>query len=192
MEQPAPSQPHVDRVNIKIERRALLVVAGLPGAGKSTLLRDTLATAPIALLGTDQIRARLSAMLPERTPYSWYRPLAPVLQRLRLVLMAILTRGPIVLHHAATGVATRAALAVLGAITGRPCHLLWIECTPAEALSGQFDRGRLRMKWSFLRQVRRAPHLKADLHANRPPRGWRTVRVVDRPEARRGLRIVVG
>ncbi|MQA10792.1 MAG: AAA family ATPase [Pseudonocardiaceae bacterium] len=189
------SRQQLDKLHILLERRALLIVAGLPGAGKSTLLRgaqrDAPVDVPITVLDTDQVRARLAAALPPGTPFAWYRPLAPVVHRLRLLITAVLATGPVVVHHPATGAAARIALAVLGALCGRPCHLLWVDCTPDEALAGQHQRGRVRLKWSFARHANRAERARARLRAPNPPWGWKTVTVIDRPAAARGLHLAV-
>lgn len=188
-----PDAPRLGKIQVEIEPRALLVVAGLPGAGKSTLLRGAEADqdVPVTVLDTDQVRAWLAGLLPARTPYACYRPLAPVLQRLRLVATALFATGPVVMHHQATGAFTRVVLALLGTLSRRPCHLLWVDCTPTEALDGQYQRGRMRLKRSFARHVRRASRVRTRLLAGRPPRGWRTVTVIDRAAAARGLRLLV-
>ncbi|WP_199433581.1 AAA family ATPase [Qaidamihabitans albus] len=180
-----------DRLQVRIEHRALLVVAGLPGAGKSTLLRNVVATAPITVLDTDQIRARLRALFPPGMPYAWYRPLVHLLQTLRLVLTAVRATGPLVVHDPATGGATRAAFVALGMLTGRTRHLLWIDCTVAEALAGQHQRGRVLLGWSFSRHARNAPRIRDRLLTGKAPRGWAAATATGRADARHGLRIVV-
>lgn len=194
MNGPSPHpRKQLDKVRVQIGRRSLLVVAGLPGAGKSTLLRGTEITAgvPVRVLDTDRIRARLAGMLPAWVPYACYRPLAPLLQRLRLIAVLVFARGPVVMHHQATGAGTRTVLAALGTLSGRACHLLWVDCTRDEALRGQYQRGRLRLKGSFHRQARRAERLRTSLLAGRVPRGWRSLTVIDRPSAANGLHLVV-
>ncbi|WP_106178183.1 AAA family ATPase [Prauserella shujinwangii] len=179
------------RLCVAVEQRSLLVVAGLPGAGKSTLLRDVVATSPVAVLDTDQIRARLRTMFPASTPYAWYRPLVHLLQNLRLVLTALVAPGPVVVHDPATGGIRRAAFVVLGMVTGRTRHLLWIDCTVGEALAGQRVRGRVLTSRSFSRHAHNAPRMRARLLAGRMPRGWHTAGLRPRPDARRGLRVEV-
>jgi predicted kinase len=177
-------------LQMTIKPRSLLVIAGLPGSGKSTLLRCTQASAPVTVLDSDQMRDRVAAVMRDGTPYSRYRPLVHVLHRLRVTLIAVSARGPVVVHDPATGAATRTWLMLLGGITGRARHLLWVDCTPEEAAAGQRSRGRILRRKSFSRHLRRLPHVRALLRAG-PPRGWCDRMVVDRPSASRGLRLVV-
>ncbi|WP_020671606.1 AAA family ATPase [Amycolatopsis nigrescens] len=192
MTRPTPQHRQAGQLQLTVEPRALLVIAGLPGAGKSTLLRNTRASAPIDVLDTDQVRARLRARLPANTPYGWYRPLVHLLHAVRVLRALVRAPGPVVLHDPATGAGTRAVLVLLGALTGRPRHLLWIDCSPTEALIGQRSRGRVLLGWSFSRHARRAPRFRARLAAGRPPRGWLEASMADRAEARDGLHLRVG
>lgn len=176
---------------MRIERRSLLVVGGLPGAGKSTLLRGTQASAPITVLDTDQVRARLRSLLPAGTPYFWYRPVVHLLHLLRLVDAAVRVARPLVVHDPATGRAARLAFVLLGVLTRRTRHLLWIDCTVDDALSGQRSRGRVLLGWSFARHIRNAPRLRERLMTGDTLRGWRSATVIDRATARRGLRLDV-
>ncbi len=57
---------------IELGRQDLLVVAGLPGAGKTTMLRHAAGALPV--LDSDEVRERLTAVLPKSTPYRCYRP----------------------------------------------------------------------------------------------------------------------
>jgi hypothetical protein len=191
MEDATQEHAEPDRIVVRVPKRALLVIGGLAGAGKSTLLRNTVSTVPVAVLDTDQMRARLAAFFPDGTPYSWYRPLAPVLHRLRLLVMVMRAPGPVVVHHTATAATSRLAFVLLGALARRPCQLIWVDCTPSEAFAGQLARGRLRLRSSFARQVRRMPALRRRLRAGIPPRGWRAVQIVDRSATIRGLQLVV-
>lgn len=176
---------------MRIERRSLLVVGGLPGAGKSTLLRATMADGPITVLDTDQVRARLLSLVPAGTPYSWYRPLVHLLHRARLVSSAAGVARPLVVHDPATGRTARLAFVLLGVLTRRPRHLLWIDCTVDDALSGQRSRGRVLRGRSFARHIRNAPRLRERVLTGDAPPGWRNVTVIDRATARRGLRLEV-
>ncbi|MFC0110028.1 ATP-binding protein [Kibdelosporangium aridum] len=157
-----------------VQRRSLVVVAGLPGAGKSTLLKDV--GPGVTVVDSDQIRNWLAAMLPSGTPYSRYRPLVHIVHRIRIALAAIFAPGPVAVHDPATGVGTRLTLVIIGVLTLRVLHYIWVDTTPEEALAGQRARGRVLRKNSFARHVSRARHL--DL--TRPPRGWRTITVVGR------------
>ena len=173
-----------------LESRSLLVIAGLPGSGKSTLLRSTESTGPVAVLDSDQMRARIRGWLPEGTPYRRYRPLVHVLHRLRVMLTAARANGPVVVHDPATGAGTRVWLLLTARLTGRARHLLWVDCTPGEAAAGQRARGRVLCRRSFRKHVRRLPRVRALLRAG-PPRGWTGVTMIDRPTAADGLRLIV-
>lgn len=164
---------------VAIERRALVVVAGLPGSGKSTLLRAVCSSALVTVVDSDHDRAWLAARLPKNTPYARYRPLVHTLHRLRIAVLATIAPGPIAVHAPATGLGTRLTLVAIGVLTRRPRHLLWVDCTPEQALAGQIERGRIVRAKSFAKHVRRAPRLRAKLNAG-PPRGWQSARVVER------------
>ncbi|PXY25026.1 Zeta toxin [Prauserella sp. PE36] len=179
-----------DRFPMHVEPHALVVVAGLPGAGKSTLLRDIESVPPVTVLDTDQLRSLLRRVLPAGTPYSWYRPLVHVLHVLRLVAVAARARNTIVVHDPATGAFARSAFVALGVLTGRPRHLLWIDCTVEEALKGQHRRGRVLLGWSFSRHARHAPRTRDRLMAGMVPAGWRSATVTDRSVTRRGLLVL--
>jgi AAA domain len=190
MDDPKPDRAESPCLRVAVEARALVVVGGLPGAGKSTLLRNTVSSSPISVLDTEQVRAWLAA-LPRMPHRRWYRPIAPMLHRLRMVIAMFQAPGPVVVHHTATASLSRAIFATLGALTSRPCHLIWIDCAPVEALHGQHERGRVRLRSSFARQVRRAPALRRRLSTGHPPRGWRSARMIDRATAGHGMRVVV-
>nr|WP_245788405.1 AAA family ATPase [Amycolatopsis marina] len=179
------------RLALRIEPRSLLVVGGLPGAGKSTLLRGMEAGVPVTVLDADQVRAWLRNLLPAATPYSWYRPLVHLLQLARLVTMAAGASRPLVVHDPITGQVSRAAFVVLGVLTRRTRHLLWLDCSVDAALAGQRARGRVLLGWSFTRHARNAPRLRGQL-ASGTPHGWHSGTVIDRVAARRGLRLEVG
>jgi hypothetical protein len=179
-----------DQPVFSLDNRALFVVAGLPGAGKSTLLRNIVVDPKVTLLDTDQMRSKLGTFFPAGTPYSYYRPLVHVLHTLRLVATAMRAPGPVVVHDPATGALTRTAFVVLGVLTGRSRHLLWIDCTAHEALAGQHHRGRVLPRWSFARHVRNAARFRRRLLAAAVPAGWHSVTMTDRHTVRHGMRIV--
>jgi AAA domain len=181
-----------DRLTMAVERRALLVVAGLPGSGKSTMLRQVSASGPVTVLDSDQVRHRLAAMLPAGIPYSWYRPLVHVLHRLRTLGAAATAPGPVAVHVPATAAVTRLSMVLIGAVTGRPRHLLWVDCTPEQALAGQYARDRLVPSASFGRHVARAARLRERFAESRPPRGWQSTTVVDRSAVAGGLHLRAG
>lgn len=178
-------------MDITVESRALVVVAGLPGSGKSTLLRRAKADVPIRVLDTDHVRSALARLLPSSVPYGWYRPLVHVLHTARVLAVVLFSRRPVLLHDPATGAGTRTVFALLGTVSGRARHFVWIDCTPSEALAGQVARGRVLLKWSFARHMRRAPVVRARLLAGRRPPGWSSARLVDRDTASTGLYLKV-
>jgi predicted kinase len=172
---------------IELDPRDLLVVAGLPGAGKTTLLRHAAGGLPV--LDSDQVRARLAEVFPAAVPYRWYRPLVHAGHRLRVVGRAVAGDGPLVVHEPSTRASTRALLALVGALAGRPVRLLFLDVTAEQALAGQRSRGRVIRPRSFERHVRRAAKWREELLAGRVPPGWHSVRVIDRAGAE-GTRLV--
>ena len=183
-------------MRMTIERRSLLVIAGLPGSGKSTLLRRTEADTPVSVLDSDQVRDRVAGWFPPGTPYRRYRPLVHVLHRLRVTASAFSRAGPVVVHDPATGAGTRAWLLLIGVLSLRSRHFVWVECPPGEALAGQRARGRVLREASFRRHVQRLPRVREALRTGL--RGWTHTRVIGRdvtglllatgtpPAARRG------
>src|SRR5688572_5533087 len=123
-------------MDITVESRALVVVAGLPGSGKSTLLRHTQANVPITVLDTDHVRSLMARLLPRSVPYGWYRPLVHLLHTARMLGIVLFSSRPVLLHDPATGAGSRLAFAVIGALSRRDRHFIWVDCTPAEALAG--------------------------------------------------------
>ncbi|RSM89569.1 Zeta toxin [Kibdelosporangium aridum] len=178
-------------MDFTVESRALVVVAGLPGSGKSTLLRRTQANVPISVLDTDHVRALLARLLPRSVPYGWYRPLVHVLHTARLLAIVLFASGPVLVHDPATGAGARTAFALMGVVSRRRRHFIWIDCSPAEALAGQVARGRVLLKWSFARHMRRSPQVRSRLLAGRCPQGWHTAQLVDRTTASTGLQLKV-
>ncbi|MEU0797156.1 AAA family ATPase [Amycolatopsis sp. NPDC005961] len=166
---------------IELGPRDLLVVAGLPGAGKTTMLHH--AAPGLVVLDSDQVRARLAAAVPS-VPYRCYRPVVHAWHRARVVRRAM-AAGPIVVHEPSTRASTRALLALVGAVSGRPVRLLFLDATASEALAGQRSRGRIVRPRSFARHVRRAGKWREALLAERVPAGWSSVQVIDRARARR-------
>ncbi|MET0136313.1 MAG: AAA family ATPase, partial [Kibdelosporangium sp.] len=179
-------------MDITVENRALVVVAGLPGSGKSTLLRRTWADVPIAVIDTDHIRSWLARVLPPNIPYAVCRPFVHLVNTTRVLLALLFSSRVVVLHDPATGAATRTVFALLGALTRRPRHLVWIDCTAEEALAGQIARGRVLLSWSFARHMRKSPAVRAQLIAGRTPPGWHSARLVSRETASAGLKLHVG
>ena len=172
-------------VRLRLPGRSLLLVAGMPGAGKSTLLARVLRSPGLVVLDSDVHRAALARRLPG-VAYRRYRPLVHLLHRLALLRAACSGASTVVVHLPATTAFTRAAVALLAALTGRTAHLLWLHVDPEEALAGQRDRGRLVPSGSFAGHARRAVATHARLRRRRPW-GFRGVTLLDRTAARAGL-----
>ncbi|GAB3737668.1 hypothetical protein GCM10027598_65200 [Amycolatopsis oliviviridis] len=177
-----------DRIALRLGRRDLLVVAGIPGAGKTTLLSRA-ATGTMPVLDSDQVRARLRDRLPAALPYRCYRPVVHLWHRARVVRFALRDGGPLIVHEPSTRATTRGLLALLGLLSRRPVKLLWLDVTPEEARAGQVARGRVIRRHSFARHVKRAEKVRLALRAGWVPTGWRGARMVTR-EATGALRFV--
>lgn len=174
-------------LRMTVEPTALVVIAGLPGSGKSTLLRSVESDTPFVVLDSDTTRDRFTARLPAALPYVCYRPVVHLVHRLLVSIVVLRDRGTVVVHDPATGVPTRAWLVLLGVLSRRPRHFLWVECPPDVAAEGQRARGRVLRKGSFARHLRRLPRVHATLRTG--PRGWHTTTVVDRDAAAEGLQL---
>ncbi|GAA3461786.1 hypothetical protein GCM10018963_37990 [Saccharothrix longispora] len=169
---------------VAVRPRSLVVLAGLPGAGKTTLLAaaDT-GGAPTVVLDSDQVRSALTAALPRALPYRFYRPLVHLVHRTRILWFALTaTTSLLLVHEPSTRPTTRAGLVVVGVLSNRPRHFVWLDATPEEAFSGQVARGRLIRSRSFGRHVRRATRLRTRFTGGRPPRGWHGVTVLTRQD----------
>ncbi len=170
---------------IELGRQDLLVVAGLPGAGKTTMLRHAAGALPV--LDSDEVRERLTAVLPKSTPYRCYRPFVHAWHRFRVLGRAVSRRGPLVVHEPSTRASTRTLLAAVGVLSGRRLRLLYLDVTPEQALAGQRSRGRLIRPRSFARHVRRAESWREELLAEQIPPGWHSVQVISRTTAERAV-----
>lgn len=182
---PLPSPGATGPVRLALPGRTLLLVAGLPGAGKSTLLGRLPAAPGVVVLDSERQRAALARWRP-RLPYRAGRPLLHLLHRLAVLRAALSAAPTVVVHLPATRASTRAAVAALAALTRRTAHLLWLHATPDEALAAQRRRGRAVPSRSFARHVARVAGVD-DLQARLHRAGWRTVTVVEREQAGRGL-----
>ncbi|MFI0469446.1 AAA family ATPase [Saccharopolyspora sp. 5N102] len=176
---------------VRIGRRSLVVLAGLPGAGKSTVLGKLRGGADISTLDSDQVRAVLHKVLPSRLPYRYYRPLVHLVHRSRIAWRCARTSGPVVAHEPATRATTRALLLTFAWLTGRQRVLVWLHVDPREALAGQRARGRLIRPGSFLRHVHRAERMHQQLRDGATPRGWHRVHLFTRNQVADGLRLDV-
>jgi predicted kinase len=172
-------------VRVRVTRRSLLLVAGMPGAGKSTLLAGLARRPGLVVLDSETQRVALAGRFPTLA-YRRYRPLVHLWHRLALVRAAVSAVPTVVVHLPATAASTRAAVAAIAAVTGRAAHLLWLQADPREALAGQRDRGRVVPAASFAGHARRAAAVDVRLCRGRPP-GFHAVTVLDRARARAGF-----
>ncbi|NYJ35833.1 energy-coupling factor transporter ATP-binding protein EcfA2 [Nocardiopsis aegyptia] len=150
-------------------RRSLVLVAGVPGAGKSTLLRRlfglrgdearTVLTADgTRVIDSLQSRNRLGPLL-ALVPYPLWRWVVHVLHLARVA--AALRGGPVVVHECGTRRPVRLLLALLCRLLRYEVHVLMIDATPHEALSGQNARGRRVTERSHRVHSRRWRRLRA-------------------------------
>ena len=175
------------RPTLEVDRRTIVVLAGLPGAGKSTLLTRLHTTSAVAVLDSEQVRARMRAFLPDRFPYRWYRFFVHLVHRLRIVATCLVVPAPVLAHDPSTRWAARALYVLLGTLTRRRRLLVWLHVDPDLALAGQYARGRLIRSRSFRRHVARVRLLDEWLRTGRPPRGFHEVHVFTRADVRDGL-----
>ncbi len=175
-------------------RRSLVLVTGVPGAGKSTLLRRlfglrgdekrTVLTADgVRVIDSLQSRYRLRPLLGP-APYPLWRWVVHVLHLARVA--AALRGGPVVVHECGTRRPVRVLLALLCRLRRYEVHVLMIDATPAEALTGQNARGRRVTERSHRVHSRRWRQLRAVTRhgpAAFAP-GARSLLVLDRRRAR--------
>jgi AAA domain len=184
----APGTPLTrDTGALRLPARALLVVAGVPGAGKTTLLART-DTSGSAVLDPEAVRSRWRPAL-GRLPYRLWRPL--VHARHYLGVLAAL-RGPagLVVHQPGTRAWMRRLLVASARRAGRQAHLLLLEVSLQDALTGQRRRRRALRRAAFdrhWRRWRRLRHRRDRLEEE----GWTSVRVLDRAAAERLHRIEI-
>lgn len=176
---------------IKVGLRDLVLFAGLPGAGKSTLLAGLRHLPVVTVRDSDQLRDLLGARLPSWLPYRAYRPVVHLGHHLRVLVAAVRAAGPVLVHDPATRAGTRAALALLARLTGRPAVFVWLDVPPWLALEGQRARGRVIPPRSFGRHVARASVLRRALLAGDVPAGWRSVVLLDRAGTSAGLEVAL-
>jgi predicted kinase len=135
---------------------SLILLAGVPGAGKSTLLQRMnwpSRRRRVRVLDSASVRDRLRPVL-GRVPYARWRPVVHVIHYVRTVA-AIALGGPIVVHDCLTRPWVRWMFGTLARWTGLQVHLLLLDVTEQEALSGQVARGRQVRGDSFRLHCRR-------------------------------------
>jgi predicted kinase len=152
-------------VQLSFPADAVVVVAGVPGAGKTTLIRRAVDRAVAQVVDTDDRREAGARRLLYAGHYA-------------RIVAAIAGGRPVVIHSRGTHPAARRAIAALGALRGRPAHLVMLHAERDEAEAGQRARGRTVAPAEMDRQLARWRRLMA-----RRPQGWASVTVLDRSRA---------
>ncbi|MFB6564354.1 MULTISPECIES: AAA family ATPase [unclassified Streptomyces] len=164
----------------------IVVVSGLPGGGKSTLIKR--AAAEGGAVDSQDTRERWERRMPAPLPYAVYRPLVRAAHYWGL--WRILRSGAsVVVHDCGTQSWVRGLLAAAARRRGRALHLLLLDSSPEEALSGQAARGRRVSTYAFARHRGAVTRLLREAEAGRPPAGCASVTLLDRASAATVTRI---
>ncbi|MFD7911557.1 AAA family ATPase [Streptomyces sp. NPDC059752] len=164
----------------------IVVVSGLPGGGKSTLIKR--AAAEGGAVDSQDTRERWERRMPAPLPYAVYRPLVRAAHYWGL--WRILRSGAsVVVHDCGTQSWVRGLLAAAARRRGRALHLLLLDSSPEEALSGQAARGRRVSAYAFARHRGAVIRLLHEAEAGRPPAGCASVTLLDRASAATVTRI---
>lgn len=148
---------------------SIVVLAGIPGAGKSTLLRRLFnqPSDDVRILDSEHLRDRWKPVL-RAVPYAVWRP-ALHLAYYALVLRAIRTPGPLVIHDCATKPLVRQLIGRAARFAQRPVHLIMLDVPADVARLGQQARARVVREGSMATHSRRWPVLR-DLARTNPGR----------------------
>lgn len=164
----------------------IVVVSGLPGGGKSTLIKR--AAAEGGAVDSQDTRERWERRMPAALPYAVYRPLVRAAHYWGL--WRILRSGAsVVVHDCGTQAWVRGLLAAVARRRGRALHLLLLDSSPEEALSGQAARGRRVSAYAFARHRGAVTRLLREAEAGRPPAGCASATLLDRASAATVTRI---
>ncbi|MFI9076511.1 AAA family ATPase [Streptomyces sioyaensis] len=144
---PAPSSPFT----LAYPANAVVVVSGLPGSGKSTLLRR--APAQATVIDPRAVHVACEAVMPEWLPYGLYRPWARW-KHIRWLHRELRGDRPLLVHDCGSRPWVRRWMAGAAGRRGRPLHLVLLDVSRAEALSGQESRGRRAPRRAFARHHR--------------------------------------
>ncbi|MDN0199565.1 AAA family ATPase [Streptomyces sp. S.PNR 29] len=159
--------------------RDLVVVTGLPGSGKSTLMRRTVRGTRV---DSQDTRDRWDRRMPRFLPYAVYRPLVRLAHYAGL-RRAVRTGEGVVVHDCGTQAWVRAWLAREARRRGGSLHLLLLDVTAEEALTGQRDRGRGVSRYAFLRHRSATARLLRATEKGDLPTGCASAILLDRAAA---------
>lgn len=163
----------------------IVVVSGLPGGGKSTLIKRAVEGGGI---DSQDARERWEHRMPPALPYAVYRPLVRVAHYWGL-WRTLRSGASAVVHDCGTQTWVRGLLAAAARHRGRALHLVLLDTTPQEALSGQAARGRGVSAYAFARHQGAVARLIRDAEAGRLPAGCASATLLDRGSASRVTRI---
>ncbi|MFJ7153653.1 AAA family ATPase [Streptomyces sp. NPDC101118] len=175
-------------VRLEFAAGDVVVVSGLPGSGKSTLMKRAVAGRGI---DSQDVRERWERRMPALLPYAVYRPLVRAAHYTGL-WRALRSGESLVVHDCGTQAWVRGLLARAAGRRGRGLHLLLLDASPEEALSGQAARGRGVSAYAFLRHRRTVARLLSTAERGGPPAGCASVTLLDRPAAARLTRVDFG
>jgi hypothetical protein len=164
---------------------ALVVIGGLPGAGKTTLLRRLAAGSlpGVRSLDPEDVAGGAAVLLGRVRAEVPYRLLRPAVHAWHLLRVAAAASGPdgvVVTTDPLTGPARLLLFRAVARLTGRSLHLVLVDATVPEAMSGQAARGRRLPPGRMARHVRRWRRRRARLLTTGRLAGGAPVAVVRR------------
>ncbi|MFD6935075.1 AAA family ATPase [Streptomyces goshikiensis] len=157
----------------------IVVVSGLPGGGKSTLIKRAAADGGI---DSQDARERWEGRMPGALPYAVYRPLVRVAHYWGL-WRTLRSGASAVVHDCGTQSWVRALLSAAARRRGRALHLVLLDTSAEEALSGQAARGRGVSPYAFARHQGAVARLLRTAESGRPPAGCASATLLDRASA---------
>ncbi|MFJ8014260.1 AAA family ATPase [Streptomyces sp. NPDC096339] len=168
----------------------IVVVSGLPGGGKSTLIKRAAAEGGTegGAIDSQDTRERWERRMPGALPYAVYRPLVRAAHYWGL-WRHLRSGRSVVVHDCGTQSWVRGLLAAAARRRGRALHLLLLDTSPEEALSGQAARGRGVSAYAFARHRGAVARLLREAEAGRPPAGCASATLLDRRSAAAVTRI---
>ncbi|MGW7439325.1 AAA family ATPase [Streptomyces sp. NPDC054849] len=164
----------------------IVVVSGLPGGGKSTLIAR--AAPEGGAVDSQDTRELWERRMPGALPYAVYRPLVRAAHYWGLWRL-LRSGASVVVHDCGTQTWVRGLLAVAARRRGRALHLLLLDSSPEEALSGQAARGRRVSAYAFARHRHAVGRLLRGAESGLPPAGCASATLLDRRSAASVTRI---